>query len=70
LGLAAWYENFHQNDPVLKNYPFGDYMGYLLNVGLIRSIETEQGRKYMITDLGTDFLNYIEKSGYSKFKQH
>jgi hypothetical protein len=70
LALATWYENFRQNDPIIRNYPFSDYIGYLLNIGLIRSIETEQGRKYMITDLGTDFLNYIEKSGYSKFKQH
>ena len=64
------YDDFRQNDPVLKNYAFVDYIGYLINAGLIQAVETPTGRRYLITDLGTDFLNYIEKSGYSKKREH
>jgi hypothetical protein len=70
IGLEAWYAEFRETDPLIKVLPFSDYIGYLLRTELIRSAETPQGRKYYITDKGTDFLNYIEKSGYSIFKPH
>ncbi len=70
IGLEAWYAQFRETDPLIKVLPFSDYIGYLLKIELVRSSETPQGRKYYITDKGTDFLNYIEKSGYSVFKPH
>lgn len=70
VALASWYEDVRAQDPTLKNYPFSDYIGFLLNAKLIQSIESPKGRMYIITDLGTDFLEYIEKSRYPKFKPH
>lgn len=70
VALESWYADFRENDSILKSIPFSDYIGYLIRTGLVETSETEQGRKYLITDKGTDFLSYIEKSGYSMFKIH
>ena len=70
VALCSWYEGVRQNDLVLKNYNFDDYIKYLISCGLVKAIEQSGGRKYMITDTGVDFLNYIEKSKYPENKLH
>jgi hypothetical protein len=68
--IGTVYEQWRQNDDLLKNYPLNDYLQFLVNAGLITFFENNGVRKYRITDKGLDFIGYVEKNKYPKFKPH
>ncbi|MFZ3044222.1 MAG: hypothetical protein WA058_03925 [Minisyncoccia bacterium] len=68
--LANVYEQWRTNDEILKNYSLDNYIGFLIANSLIIPVEEMGGRKFRITDLGLDFLGFIERRGYSQYKPH
>jgi hypothetical protein len=47
-----------------KNYEFMNYLGFLVNFGLI----LEKDGRYFITPLGREFLSYLTATGKPPFK--
>ncbi len=68
--IASSYEQWRQNDELLKKYSLNDYLQFLINAGLVDISESNNIRKYLIRDKGIEFLDYIEKNGYIKSKEH
>lgn len=68
--LANVYEQWREKDETLKNYSLDNYIAFLVANKLIRPIEEPGGRKFYISDYGLDFLNFIERRGYSNYKPH
>lgn len=64
--LRHFYDSAAVNYPdVYSQYSFENYMKYLVNARLI--IEQEEGR-YLITELGRDFLIYLACTGISEYR--
>ena len=53
-----------EDKPALKNYPFENYINYVLNNGLIFQEVIDGAISYKITEIGKDFLDYIEEQRY------
>ena len=48
------------------NYPFEDYLNFLVNLGFIQ----EKDERYLLTALGRDFLVYLVSSGMTVERQN
>lgn len=66
--IAAYYQQIKVKWPNLNSYPLEEYLNYLKNAGLVELFSDGAQRKYKITPLGIDFLEYIEKLKYPKEK--
>ena len=68
-GVAAYYQQTRLMYPALNSYPLDQYLGFLVNSGLIEiSNSSENKRICKITSFGIDFLEYIEVLNYTKDK--
>ena len=68
--IAAYYQQTKIKSPNLNSYLLESYLNYLKNGGLIEMFLDGSQKKYKITSRGVDFLEYIEKLGYTKEKQY
>ena len=60
-GLKPFYDLAVTMHPKTADYPFQQYLDYLINTGLIIK---KEGLFY-ITQMGREFLEYLIKQGYS-----
>ena len=65
---SAYYEQIRMQWPTLNSYALESYLNYLVNSGLIELFLEGGRRKYRITGLGINFLEYIKKLNYPKNK--
>lgn len=66
--IAAYYQGVKAKWPNLNSYPLENYLGYLMNSGLIILFSEGIQKKYKVTPLGIDFIEYINKLNYIKEK--
>lgn len=64
--IPSYNQVVEQYPETFKNYPFEEYMSFLLNFFLIE----EKNNRLYITHIGRDFLTFITQSGKPLFKNY
>lgn len=59
--LYIFYKD-HQTRTNLTTYPIDNYLNFLIQFGLIKSIKNDNQSSYLITDFGIRFLSYIKEN--------